>query len=156
MLGDYGFYEAVDFTPKRLMMGEKRAIIRSFMIHHQGMIMVSLINTLLDKPMVRRFHTDPQVRSVELLLQEHLPSAIPAIDLPGEETAMARPIQPKKMAASWQVPSDTVYPWVHYLSNGQYGVMITNSGSGFSRVHSGPSARALTWSCHTSMPRRSQ
>ncbi|HSG26823.1 MAG TPA: glucoamylase family protein, partial [Anaerolineales bacterium] len=133
MLGDYGFYEAVDFTPKRLMMGEKRAIIRSFMIHHQGMIMVSLINTLLDKPMVRRFHTDPQVRSVELLLQEHLPSAIPAIDLPGEETAMARPIQPKKMAASWQVPSDTVYPWVHYLSNGQYGVMITNSGSGFSR-----------------------
>ncbi|UCH59180.1 MAG: hypothetical protein JSV61_13300, partial [Anaerolineales bacterium] len=133
MLGDYGFYEAVDFTPKRLTMGEKGAIIRSFMIHHQGMIMVSLVNTLLDKPMVHRFHADPQVRSIELLLQERLPASIPAIDLPGEQVAMARPTQPRKMAASWQVPSNTIYPWVHYLSNGRYGVMITKSGAGFSR-----------------------
>ncbi|MBN1887851.1 MAG: hypothetical protein JW850_07660, partial [Thermoflexales bacterium] len=48
MLGTHGFYEAVDFTPSRLALGEKYAIVRSYMAHHQGMIMLSLINYLHD------------------------------------------------------------------------------------------------------------
>ena len=35
--GRYGFYEALDFTPPRLPEGERVAIVRSFMAHHQGM-----------------------------------------------------------------------------------------------------------------------
>ncbi|NTV65676.1 MAG: DUF3131 domain-containing protein, partial [Oscillochloris sp.] len=37
MSGSYGLYEAIDYTPSRLPPGQQRAIIRSFMAHHQGM-----------------------------------------------------------------------------------------------------------------------
>jgi hypothetical protein len=49
MWGLYGLYESVDFTPDRLKTGENHAVIRSFMVHHQGMIMLSLCNYLLNK-----------------------------------------------------------------------------------------------------------
>ncbi|MEZ4715174.1 MAG: glucoamylase family protein [Caldilineaceae bacterium] len=46
LLGDYGYYEAVDFTEDRLPPGAKQAIVRSFMVHHQGMILLALLNYL--------------------------------------------------------------------------------------------------------------
>ena len=53
--GRFGFYEAVDYTPSRLRRGETRAVVRSFMAHHQGMSLLSLAYLLLDRPMQRRF-----------------------------------------------------------------------------------------------------
>ncbi len=55
MAGKFGFYEAVDYTPSRLRRGETRAVVRSFMAHHQGMSLLSLAYVLLDRPMQRRF-----------------------------------------------------------------------------------------------------
>ena len=133
MVGDYGFYEAADFTPTRLALGQEWAIIRSFMIHHQGMIMLSLVNTLCDKPMVRRFHSDPQVRSVELLLLERLPASAPEAGVFQEEVTLARLEQPEISAVAWKVPATTAFPLAHYLANGRYGVLITNAGGGYSR-----------------------
>jgi hypothetical protein len=47
-------HEAVDYTVARLRRGEDKAIVRSFMAHHQGMILLSLSHLLLDQPMPRR------------------------------------------------------------------------------------------------------
>ena len=133
MVGDYGFYEAVDFTRTRLSLGQEWAIVHSFMIHHQGMIMMSLVNSLCDKPMVRRFHADPRIRSVELLLQERLPSSAPESRISQEDGTLARLEQPEISAASWAVSTTTAFPVAHYLANGRYGVLITNTGGGYSR-----------------------
>ena len=133
MLGDYGFYEAVDFTRTRLALGQEWAIIRSFMIHHQGMIMLALVNVLQDKPMVQRFHADPRVRSVELLLQERLPPGTPETLISRDEETLVRLEQPKIASTAWKVPVNTAYPLAHYLANGRYGMLITNAGGGYSR-----------------------
>ena len=37
ILGKYGFYEAIDYTPTHLPRGRSNAVVRSFMAHHQGM-----------------------------------------------------------------------------------------------------------------------
>lgn len=66
-LGDYGFFEAIDYT------GGRPEVIRAFMAHHQGMAFIALANALLDNPTQRRFHADPIVLATELLLQERLP-----------------------------------------------------------------------------------
>ena len=66
------------------------------MAHHQGMILLSLVNYLHDNIMVRRFHADPIVRSVELLLQEKVP-----YDAPLEV------VQPEDMRATRQIPFGT-------------------------------------------------
>ena len=75
MVGLFGLYEALDFTPSRVPVGQSQARVRSYMAHHHGMSMVALANVLHDEIMVRRFHADPRLQTVELLLQEQLPAA---------------------------------------------------------------------------------
>lgn len=135
MWGDYGFYEAVDYTPARLGLGEDYAQVRSFMVHHQGMILLSLLNALDEDRMVQRFHADPRVQSVELLLQEKVPerAALEETVTADSEPERVRYAEREVTAGPWSVPVDTPFPQVHYLSNGRYGVLITNAGSGYSR-----------------------
>lgn len=81
-LGTYGFCEALDYTPSRLSIGEKQAVIRSFYSHHQGMILLSLANYLTDDKMINRFHSDSRIQSADLLLQEKPSNQTPLEKLP--------------------------------------------------------------------------
>ena len=76
-LGSFGFYEAIDYTRDRVPKGKKSVVVKQFMAHHQGMSLVAIVNTLLDEPMPRRFHAEPMVRAVDLLLQERIPRDAP-------------------------------------------------------------------------------
>jgi cellobiose phosphorylase len=133
LVGRYGFYEAVDFTPSRLRRGETRAVIRSFMAHHQGMSLLSLAYLLLGRPMQRRFESDPLFQSAMLLLQERIPRATaapaPVAELPQIRVADESPEMPMRILAT----PDTPVPEVQLLSNGRYHVMVTNAGGGSSR-----------------------
>jgi len=132
MLGRYGFYEAIDYTPSHLPPHQKSAIVRSYMVHHQGMIMLALTNYLQDEVMIRRFHSDSRVQSVQLLLYEQSPRQVP-IEHPHPEDARAvRPPQPWAAVTPWRVPLDSPVPQAHVLSNGRYSVIVTNSGGGYS------------------------
>jgi len=67
----YGFYEAADYTnPRTLIRGAKYELVRSWMVHHQGMSFLSLANFLCDNVVQRWFHSDRRVQATELLLQE--------------------------------------------------------------------------------------
>jgi cyclic beta-1,2-glucan synthetase len=139
-LGVYGLYEALDFTPARLPLGEDRAIVQEYMAHHQGMILVALGNHLSQTPaepdglMVQRFHSDPRLQSVDLLLQERVPTDVPLeFPQPGD-FAPTRRVAPPVIALPWPVTAEgSPAPQVHYLSNGHYSLLITGAGGGFSR-----------------------
>ena len=70
--GEYGFWEAVDFTPTRCRSG-KGSVVRCVMSHHLGMSMTALTNCLTDGLTVRRFLENPEMRAYEVLLQEKVP-----------------------------------------------------------------------------------
>ena len=57
------------------------------MAHHQGMSLVALANTLLADVMPRRFHAEPMVRAVDLLLQERVPNDPPIVADHGSQGA---------------------------------------------------------------------
>ena len=61
-VGQYGYYEALDYTPARLRPGEKFAIVRSFMAHHQGMSLLAIGETLLETPMQQTFRAGTDIR----------------------------------------------------------------------------------------------
>ena len=133
MLGRYGFYEAIDYSPSRLPLGQKSAIVRSYMAHHQGMILLSLANYLQDEATIRRFHADPRVQSAELLLHEKVPQQAP-IEYPHPgEIAVLPPVEPRVALRPWHAPVDAPLPQVHLLSNGRYSVLLTSAGGGYSR-----------------------
>jgi cellobiose phosphorylase len=132
--GAYGFYEAIDFTPERVPRGRKSVPLRSFMAHHQGMSLLALTYLLRDRPMQRRFLSDPSFKASELLLHERIPKvASPLQPHAAEVSAARRP--PSAGGAAMRIFSTphTPIPEVHLLSNGRYHVMATNAGGGYSR-----------------------
>ncbi len=132
--GRYGFYEALDYTPKRLPEGQSFAIVRAFMAHHQGMTIVAIADALLEGAVRARFHSEPIIKATELLLQERMPRDVAATRLWAAEVksaAGARDVEPsggRRFASAQQAT-----PATHLLSNGRYSTMLTAAGSGYSR-----------------------
>ncbi|MCZ8513949.1 glycosyl transferase family 36 [Paenibacillus filicis] len=132
--GKYGFYEALDFTPKRMPAGRDHVVIRSFMAHHQGMCLLTLSNLLLPRTMYERFHRNKEVRAAELLLQERVPRRANWIKHPAMYRSAVRgekAVQEAGPAREFTSPH-TATPETCLLSNGRFTAMVTVSGSGFS------------------------
>jgi len=132
-LGRYGYYDAVDFTPSRVPEGSNHAIIRNYYAHHHGMSILAINNVVFDGRMRKRFHNEPAIEAVELLLQEKAPREIPVMnaksanpmrsDTGGLEEAPMRIIE-----TPLTKPRSTLL-----MSGGAYNVMLTANGSGYSR-----------------------
>ncbi len=135
LVGRFGLYEAVDFTPGRLQSGERFAVVKAYMAHHSGMSLLALDYALNGQPMQRRFMANPPFRATLLLLQERVPIAgirrrgggavaeTPESNLSDKNT--------EAVSRSFRT-ADTPIPEVHLLSNGRYHVMVTNGGGGYS------------------------
>ncbi len=131
--GKYGFYEAIDYTPSRVPRGRSSAIVHSFMAHHQGMSLLSLAYLLLNRPMQKRFESDPLFQATMLLLQERVPKATAFYSQGAESSDLRRgPTVAEPPVRVFESPN-TPTPEVQLLSNGRYHVMVTNAGGGYSR-----------------------
>ncbi|HEU4996928.1 MAG TPA: glucoamylase family protein [Gemmatimonadaceae bacterium] len=131
-LGDFGFFDSLDYT--RPEPGKRFAIVRNYMAHHVGMSLVSLANLLNDRLWQRRFHADPLVRSVELLLHERIPRRLVLQE--------ARPVRPEQALPDLAlerpvvreiITPETPQPHVALLGRLPYTIMISHSGAGYSR-----------------------
>jgi cyclic beta-1,2-glucan synthetase len=132
--GAYGFYEALDYTAPRLPEGAAVAVVRAYMAHHQGMLLVAIANAVHDGAMRARFHAEPIVQATELLLQERTPRDV-AVARPraeevhavGDVRAFVPPVERRFTSPHGATPRTQL------LSNGRYAVMLTAAGSGYSR-----------------------
>ncbi len=133
LAGQFGLFEAIDYTPARLPRGLARSVVRSFMAHHQAMSLISVGHLLLDRPMQRRFESDPVFQATLLLLQERIPKSVTFLprvsQLTGIRASPAESETPVRIISSPATPA----PEVQLLSNGSYHVMVTNAGGGSSR-----------------------
>src|SRR5207244_6750896 len=108
-------------------------IVRSYMAHHQGMILLSLSHVLLDRPMQKRFESDPLFKATLLLLQERVPKVAALYAHPAELSDV------RALTGGAEAPvrvigsADTPIPEVQLLSNGRYHVMVAKAGGGRSR-----------------------
>ncbi|MBF8256921.1 MAG: glycosyltransferase 36, partial [Anaerolineales bacterium] len=134
LLNDFGFFEAMDFSRRPRRRGERGVIVRAYMAHHQGMGLLALANLLHGNRFPRRFHADARVRAVEPLLHERVPTlpplhhistreGVPTVESVGEEAPSV---------SRFDTPH-TLTPKTQLLSNGRYGLMVTNAGGGYSQ-----------------------
>lgn len=135
--GRYGLYEAADYTQERIPAGRSFMLIKSFMAHHQGMSLLALDNALFENRMQQRLHNEALIQATELLLQERLPISTPAVPQPEGERVVSERQTKEVVLDNNQVilmgTANSSIPITHCISNGQYSVMLTNSGAGFSR-----------------------
>ncbi|MDX1585490.1 MAG: glucoamylase family protein, partial [Balneolaceae bacterium] len=131
----YGFYESVDYSNRINEPDADKTIVKMYMAHHQGMILLSLSNVLNSNRIQHLFHNDPLVQSCDLLLQERIPRGIPIkeprpIDVelePGKKKETEVEVEHTGQDALTDTP-----PRTHILSNGRYATVITHTGSGYS------------------------
>ena len=73
MYNKYGFYESIDYTPERLSKGKKYEPVKTYMAHHQALILLSINNLFNNKIFQKRFMKNPEIEAVSILLQERMP-----------------------------------------------------------------------------------
>ena len=96
------------------------------------MTLAALDNLIHGDILRRRFHADPRIRAMESLLYERIPLArLRAKERPPLPVlAVGAPVE---APAERALPAKTVLPQTLLMGNGRYSVMLTNSGSGYSR-----------------------
>lgn len=135
--GEYGFYEAVDYTPERLPTGEGKKVVESFMAHHLGMSITAMSNFFHKNIMQARFHANPMVKCGEILLEERIPlKAIITkeqqehiVPLSENEKEIIDPVRHFEFEEQY-------LPHCNILSNGRYFLLITDRGGGYSKKES--------------------
>ncbi len=139
-LTDNGFCDAVDYT--RPAPGERFSLVRAFMAHHIGMTVVSLTNVLHEDVWQDRFHADSLVKSAELLLYERVPRRFIMQQVPGVRHGDASLSATRVVPVVREVdpidalnidPSASRSLQVALLGTAPYSVMLTHTGTGYSR-----------------------
>ena len=131
MRGTYGLFEAIDLTPERAPAGQRFAVVRSYMAHHQGMLLVSLGNLLNARTMVDRFHGDPMIATGELLLDERAPGVAPA-EWPlavSADSIVAADIAMPQPPGPWS-SAEPSRRQACVLGNGRLTSLVTDAGGG--------------------------
>ncbi|NMC22717.1 MAG: cyclic beta 1-2 glucan synthetase, partial [Serratia sp.] len=118
--GEYGFYDALDYSPSRLVRGQIYIVVHSYMAHHQGMGFIALANVLLDSPMPARFAANAAFQSARLLLQERVPDAVELYSPRRHFESHDSTLQKVNVELREFVDVDSPTPEVQLLSNTNY------------------------------------
>ena len=133
MYNNYGFYEAIDFTTSRLKYGQKNALIKTYMAHHQGLILISINNLINNDIINNRFSNNPEIEAIDVLLQERMPDK--AI-ITKEKKEKVEKIKTK----DYEVYTERIFTKQdekilrsNIISNGNYTICNKLNGTGFSK-----------------------
>ncbi len=134
-LGRHGYYDAIDFTPQRVPEGATHAVVMNYFAHHSGMSIAAVADAVFEGRLRDRFHSDPVIESAELLLQEKAPREIPADTVRTEAEERSSKDDTEVQSPDTRIILDPMLALrsTNLLSNGRYSVMVTATGSGYSR-----------------------
>ncbi len=131
--GDYGFIEALDFSPSRLAAPSAVVLVETFMAHHQGMTIVALANVLLDGAARRWGMANAHMQAVGSLLHERAPRELSMLFAPAAQPhPLARQRRTRGLVREVSPGAQAIEP-THVLSNGRYSVTLRSNGAGWSR-----------------------
>lgn len=133
LLGETGFYEALEYAPARLPQGERQVLVRAQLARHQAATLLALARHLQGEPMQRRFQRDPELRAALGLLQEASPAAGAEPPLRYEAVAAAGAVASTRPYARVLKPDGAPLPEVQLLSNGRYHLALDSAGAAISR-----------------------
>ncbi len=130
--GKYGFYEAIDYTSGRCPEGGC-SVLSSFMSHHIGMSLLSVVNVLNDNSIQRRFIADGAMAGAQSLLLERIPADAAVFKNIGyrEVPKTRERTQGKNRVITDPSP---LKPEVRVYSSGRWTTAISDVGTGVSML----------------------
>ena len=133
MYNQYGFYESIDFTAERLGYGKISEPVKTYMAHHQGLILLSINNIINNDILVKRFSLNPEIEAVDILLQERMPEKAIITKEKKEkiEKIKIKDYESYYKKVYWKI--DSRLKNLNVISNGQYTIFTLQNGESFSK-----------------------
>ncbi len=135
MLGKYGFFESIDYTPERLPANKKYVPVETYMAHHQALILLSINNLVNDNILQKRFMKNPEIKAVDILLQERMPSDMLITKEKKEKTRRIKYVGLDNYTENRYTNIDEVFRKCNLVSNENYLIQINDKGEGFSKYN---------------------
>ena len=133
--GKYGFFEAIDFTPNRLNKNKKFEIVKTYMAHHQALILLSINNLFNKKILQKRFMRNAEMQAINILLEERMPENVV---ITKEKKEKINKIKYNNL----DVYSEKVINKINankeefnLMSNNNYSILIDEKGYGYSKYN---------------------
>lgn len=133
MYQKYGFYESIDYTPSRLEKGKKSHPVKTYMAHHQGLILLSINNLVKDKIIQKRFMQNPEMQSIAILLEERMPENVIITKEKKEKVEKIRYKIEEVYTERVQQKVNRMLPISNVISNNNYTIVMGDKGNGYSK-----------------------
>ena len=133
---NFGFYEAIDYTKSHIGNNKKYEIVKTYMAHHQGMILTAINNYINDGIIHDRFHENPSIDAAEILLKERIPLSVPLKE--NKHSKENKFVEPAKEEYTSHISYEDLAafnsrptPMINMHTNGKISTLITDSGANF-------------------------
>ncbi|MGN1269524.1 MAG: GH36-type glycosyl hydrolase domain-containing protein [Clostridia bacterium] len=133
MYQKYGFYESIDYTPTRLKKSQEYAVVKTYMAHHQGLILLSINNLFKDNILQKRFMQNPQIQAVDILLQERMPENVIITKEKKEKIEKIKYVGEDSYSQKEITKISTKLPQLNCLSSNNYTIITNSRGQGYSK-----------------------
>ncbi len=133
MYGKYGFYESIDYTPTRLPVGKTKAVVETYMAHHQALILLSINNLINDYILQKRFMKNPEIKAIDILLQERMPRDMLITKEKKEKTRKIKYTGYDNYVERTYTNVDNSLRKCNVISSENYMICIDDKGNGFSK-----------------------
>ncbi len=133
MYQKYGFYESIDYTPTRLKKGQEYMPVKTYMAHHQGLILLAINNLFSNKILQKRFMENPEIQAVDILLQERMPENIILTKEEKEKVEKIKYVEDSIYCQREITKPQSKLPQINSLTGNGYTIMMDAKGRGFSK-----------------------
>ena len=133
MYNKYGFYESVDYTPVRLRKGKKYEPIKTYMAHHQALILLSINNLFKDNILVKRFNKNPELEALDILLQERMPENMIITKEEKTKPEKIKYVDYESYAQRTYNKINEKLNIVNAIANDKYLIVMDQKGEGYSK-----------------------
>ncbi len=134
MRGQYGFYDSLDFTKERILGEKKYEPVRTFMAHHEGLILNSINNILNRNILIRRFNSNPEIKAIEILLNEKMPETVVLSKDNSNKTIKGKYVN-KYDDREILYKKNEQYRRINAISSDNYTNVIDTKGRGYSKIN---------------------
>ena len=133
MYNKYGFYESLDFTPVRLPKGKKYEQVKTYMAHHQALILLSINNLLNQNILQKRFNLNPEIEALNILLQEKMPENMIITKEEKKKPEKIKYVDYENYAVRVYTKINEKINLINAIANGNYLIVTDQKGNGYSK-----------------------
>ena len=133
MVSKYGFYESIDYTPNRLSRGEEYAQVKTYMAHHQGLILLSINNLFNNNILQKYFMENPEIKAVDILLQERMPEDMIITKEEKEKVEKIKYFDYENYVQREITKVNGKLKEINVIANNDYSIITDEKGNGYSK-----------------------